>query len=112
VGFVLDKMALGQVSPSTSVSPATLHSTNCSTITLIYHLGLYNRPEVAAVPGDVCPTPQKKKERLTEPAVFLPRPQLLYANTKVVYKYIMGTQPSTSSCAKQETFCASNLAMK
>jgi hypothetical protein len=24
----------------------------------------------------------------------------------------MGTQPSTSSCAKQETFCASNLAMK
>jgi hypothetical protein len=34
-----------------------LHSTNCSTITLIYHLGLYNRPEVAAVPGDVSPTP-------------------------------------------------------
>jgi hypothetical protein len=26
--------------PSTSVSPANLHSTNCSTITLIYHLGL------------------------------------------------------------------------
>jgi hypothetical protein len=25
---------------STSVSPANLHSTNCSTITLIYHLGL------------------------------------------------------------------------
>jgi hypothetical protein len=25
--------------------------------TLIYHLGLYNRPEVAAVPGDVSPTP-------------------------------------------------------
>jgi hypothetical protein len=38
-----------------------LHSTNYSTITLIYHLGLYNRPEVAAVPGDVSPTPQKKK---------------------------------------------------
>jgi hypothetical protein len=29
-------------------------------ITLIYHLGLYNRPEVAAVPGDVSATPQKK----------------------------------------------------
>jgi hypothetical protein len=30
----------GRFSPSTSVSPANLHSTNCSTITLIYHLGL------------------------------------------------------------------------
>jgi hypothetical protein len=47
----------GRFSPSTSVSPANLHSTNCSTITLIYHRGLYNRPEVAAVPGDVSPTP-------------------------------------------------------
>jgi hypothetical protein len=27
-------------SPSTSVSPANIHSTNCSTITIIYHLGL------------------------------------------------------------------------
>jgi hypothetical protein len=51
----------GRFSPSSSVSPANLHSTNCSTITLIYHLGLYNRPEVAAIPGDVSPTPQKKK---------------------------------------------------
>jgi hypothetical protein len=61
VGFVVDKMALGQVFPSTSVSPANLHSTNCSTITLINHLGLYNRPEVAAVPGDVSPNPWRKK---------------------------------------------------
>jgi hypothetical protein len=37
--------------------PANFHSTNYSTITLIYHLGLYNRPAVAAVPGDVSPTP-------------------------------------------------------
>jgi hypothetical protein len=51
-------------SPSTSVSPANLHCTNCSTITLIYHLGLYNRPEVAAVPGDVSSTPLKKKHCL------------------------------------------------
>jgi hypothetical protein len=36
VGFVVDKVALGQV----SVSPANLHSTNCSTITITYHLGL------------------------------------------------------------------------
>jgi hypothetical protein len=39
VGFVVDKVALGRFSPSTSVSPANLHSTNCSTIILIYHLG-------------------------------------------------------------------------
>jgi hypothetical protein len=30
----------GRFSPSTSVSPANFHSTNCSTVTLIYHLGL------------------------------------------------------------------------
>jgi hypothetical protein len=37
VGFVVDKVALGQVSfPSTSVSPANLHSTNFSTITFIW----------------------------------------------------------------------------
>jgi hypothetical protein len=34
VGFVVDKVALGQV------SPANLHSTNCSTITVTYHLRL------------------------------------------------------------------------
>jgi hypothetical protein len=40
VGFVVDKMALGQVFSEYLVSPANLHSTNCSTITLTYHLGL------------------------------------------------------------------------
>jgi hypothetical protein len=30
----------GRFSPSISVSPANLHSINCSTITIIYHLGL------------------------------------------------------------------------
>jgi hypothetical protein len=35
VGFVVDKVALAQV-----FSPANLHSTNFSTITLTYHLGL------------------------------------------------------------------------
>jgi heme/copper-type cytochrome/quinol oxidase subunit 2 len=34
------KWRWGRFSPSTSVSPANLHSTNCSTITLTYHLGL------------------------------------------------------------------------
>jgi hypothetical protein len=38
VGFVVDKVALGQVfSPSASVSPASLHSTNFSTLTITYH---------------------------------------------------------------------------
>jgi hypothetical protein len=60
VGFVVDKVALGEVFSEDFGFPANLHSTNCSTITLIYHLGLYNRPEVASVPGDVSPTPLKK----------------------------------------------------
>jgi hypothetical protein len=37
----VDKVVLGQVfSPSTSVSPANLHATNFSTITITYHPGL------------------------------------------------------------------------
>jgi hypothetical protein len=62
VGFVVDKMALGQVFseyfgfPCQSSFHQLLHNH------LIYHLGLYSRPEVAAVPGDVSPTPWKKKK--------------------------------------------------
>jgi hypothetical protein len=40
VGFVVDKVALGRFSPNTSVSPANLHSTSFSKITIIYHPGL------------------------------------------------------------------------
>jgi hypothetical protein len=40
VGFVVDKVALGQDSPSTSGSSANLHFTNFSTITITYHPGL------------------------------------------------------------------------
>jgi hypothetical protein len=40
VGFVVEKVALWQVLPSTSVSPVNLYATNISTITLTYHLGL------------------------------------------------------------------------
>jgi hypothetical protein len=40
VGFVVDKVALGQVFSEYFGSPANLHSANCSTITLTYHLGL------------------------------------------------------------------------
>jgi hypothetical protein len=37
---VVDKGALGQVFSEYFGSPANLHSTNCSTITLAYYLGL------------------------------------------------------------------------
>jgi hypothetical protein len=40
MGFVVNKVALGQVFPSTSISPANLYSTNFSTITITYHPGL------------------------------------------------------------------------
>jgi hypothetical protein len=40
VGFVVDKVALGQVFSEYFGSPANLQSTNCSTITFTYHLGL------------------------------------------------------------------------
>jgi hypothetical protein len=61
VGFVVDKMALGQVFsedfgfPCQSSFPQLLHNHPH------HHLGLYNRPEVAAAPGDKSPTPLKKK---------------------------------------------------
>jgi hypothetical protein len=37
VGFVVDNVALGQVFSEYFGSPANLHSTNFSTITLTYH---------------------------------------------------------------------------
>jgi hypothetical protein len=40
VGFVMDKVALGQVFSKFSVSPANLHSTDCSAIIIVSHLGL------------------------------------------------------------------------
>jgi hypothetical protein len=43
------KLRRGRVSPSTSVSPASLHSTKFSIITLTR--GRYNRPEVADMPS-------------------------------------------------------------
>jgi hypothetical protein len=70
-----DKVALGRFSPSTSVSPAiVVHSTNYSTIALIYHPGkMYNRPMCGRSTGTymnlgdlqrdlrgLSPTPQKK----------------------------------------------------
>jgi hypothetical protein len=38
--FVVEEVALGKVSQSTSVSPANSHSTDCSTFIIIHHPGL------------------------------------------------------------------------
>jgi hypothetical protein len=62
VGFVVDKVALEQVFSDTSVSPANLHSTNFSTITITYHPGLVQQ----ASSGRSTKSPTaliKKKER-------------------------------------------------
>jgi hypothetical protein len=40
VGFVVDKVALAKVFSEYFGSPATLHSTNFSTITITHHPGL------------------------------------------------------------------------
>jgi hypothetical protein len=40
VGFVVDKVALGQVFSEYFGSPANLYSSNFSTITITYHPGL------------------------------------------------------------------------
>jgi hypothetical protein len=40
VGFVVSKVALGQAFSKYFGFPANLHSTNFSTITITYHLGL------------------------------------------------------------------------
>jgi hypothetical protein len=48
MGFVVDKVALGQVFSSTLVSPANHHSTNFSIMII---QGWHNRPLVAGVPS-------------------------------------------------------------
>jgi hypothetical protein len=50
------KWQWGRFSPSTSVSPANLHSTGLSTITIIIR-GWYNRPVVATGPSGFSLTP-------------------------------------------------------
>jgi hypothetical protein len=40
VGFVVDKLALGQIFPEYFGFTASLHSTSFSTITITYHLEL------------------------------------------------------------------------
>jgi hypothetical protein len=41
MGFVVDKAHWGGFSPSTLVSPANSHATDCSTFIIIYHPGLF-----------------------------------------------------------------------
>jgi hypothetical protein len=52
------KWRWGRLSPSISVSPANLHSTNFSTITITYHPGLVQK----ASSGHSTQVPPQKKE--------------------------------------------------
>jgi hypothetical protein len=78
----------GRFSPSTSVSPANPHSTDCSTVIIIIIIrGWYNRPTVADVPSGLSLTPPretKKKtyhwvvSRLRMPGAILQLPQYAF----------------------------------
>jgi hypothetical protein len=67
VGFVMDKVALAQVLPSTSVFLANTHSTDCSTFIniIIYHPGLVQQATKLAKyqVGSVSHYPQKLKKK-------------------------------------------------
>jgi hypothetical protein len=43
VGFIVEKVALRQVFSEYFGLPANSHSTGCSTITIVYHLGLVQK---------------------------------------------------------------------
>jgi hypothetical protein len=47
----------GRFYPNTLVSPANLHSTNCFTITIIYHLGLVQEASSGGSTKWTQPTP-------------------------------------------------------
>jgi hypothetical protein len=79
------KWRWGRFSPSTSVSPANLHSINCSTITLIIW-GLYNRPEVAAVPSGLSTTSNKKVTVVRELSV-----EILRTSIRITYIEIISS---------------------
>jgi hypothetical protein len=55
------KWRWGRFSPSTSVSPANLQSTNCSAITLTYHLGLVQYARSGRSTRDLVPPTSNKK---------------------------------------------------
>jgi hypothetical protein len=62
------KWRRGRLSPSTSVSPANLHSTKLSMLTIT--LGRYNGPEVANVPSghsfDSIPPPAMRMKKIKQ----------------------------------------------
>jgi hypothetical protein len=66
VGFVVDKVALGQFSPITWVSSANSYSTDCSTL-IIYRPGLEKLAKiVAGVPSGLSLTPPQKTIKIKE----------------------------------------------
>jgi hypothetical protein len=63
VGFVVDKVALGQVFSEYFGFPANPHSTNCSITIIIIIRGWYNRPTVATVPSGLSLTPPRETKK-------------------------------------------------
>jgi hypothetical protein len=57
VGFVVNRVAMEQVFSEDFNFPVNLHSTICSTVPIICHLGLVKRPIVAALPSGLSFTP-------------------------------------------------------
>jgi hypothetical protein len=67
VGFVVDKAALGQVSPNNSVS-LTNHSTDCSTLIIIHHA---EQVQEARVPSGYNLTPTNEMLINSIPVPFI-----------------------------------------
>jgi hypothetical protein len=71
VGFVVNKVALGQVSPSASVSPANSHSTDYFTL-IIYHPGLVQQAKYWPTyqVDSISPHPKKLKKKNLKASSF------------------------------------------
>jgi hypothetical protein len=103
-GLTWSKWRWGTFSPSTSVSPASLHSTNCSTITLIYRLGLVHRPEVAAAPRDLVPPLKKNREARSKQRKWLTK-MWEYVETKGTFNPEHGLALCFLCCCCYYSYC-------
>jgi hypothetical protein len=65
VGFVVDKVALGQVFSEYFGPPVNLHSTSCSTIILTYHPALVQQARSGRSTRDLVPLQEQYKKKST-----------------------------------------------
>jgi hypothetical protein len=78
----------GRLSPSTPISPAISHSTNCSTLILIIW-GWYNRPVIADVPSGLSLTsPLKKLKKKTSCFSLMNNYLQMFIKFNVIYENI------------------------